>query len=430
MHVLSPIRRRLKAESGQILVWIAVSAVALLAMVGFVVDVGHVFNAHRELQASADAAALAGAQDLPNTGLATASAMQFSSSAGQKNAHPDLPGVTTTVTPKCFTSTGLPCNPVNGIVVNESASVPTFFLKVIGINSIPISARSSASMKGGAALPLDVMIVVDRTGSMCQPCSKITNARDGVLAFLSAMRPSVDKIGLTILPPSTSVANRCQSGPSSNANYDNASYPYVVVNLASDFRLNDSAPLNPASNLVQTVNCLKTNGGTAYADALDKAQAAIDAQGRADAQDVIIFFTDGEANYGPWYHGNTSNYRKQPCGQAIASANSFKSRAFKPTWIYTIGYDTDTSVRCKGWKSSGSQGGNNCNVGQGTQFPCDEQPRQDRVQHAPADGEHDRRAAEVLLPADERRSHHDLRARCAGPHAGPPRRRQHAVGVL
>lgn len=374
MNLLSSVRRRARAETGQVLVWIAVSSIALLAMVGFVIDVGHLFNAHRELQASADAAALAGAQDLPNASLATTTALSFSSSPGKKNTHPDLANVTTTVTPKCFTSTGLPCNPSNGIVVKESASVPMFFLKVIGINSIGISARSSASMKGGAALPLDVMIVLDRTGSMCQPCSKITNARNGVLAFLGAMRPSVDKIGLTVLPPSTSVGNRCTTPPSSNANYDNSSYPYTVVSLGSDFRTSDSSPLNPASDLVQTVNCIKTNGGTAYATALDKAQAAIDAQGRADAQDVIIFFTDGEANYGPWYYGNTSNYRKTPCAQAIASANSFKSRAFKPTWIYTIGYDTDTTVRCKGWKSSGSQNGNSCNVGQGTQFPCDESP--------------------------------------------------------
>jgi Flp pilus assembly protein TadG len=374
MRFFPTIRRRTRRESGQVLVWIAVSAVALLAMVGFVVDVGHLFNAHRVLQASADAAALAGAQDLPNTTTATNTAIAFSSSNGQKNVHPDLTNVTTTVTPKCFTSTGLPCNPANGIVVQESANVPTFFLKVIGINSFSISARGTASAKGGEAIPLDIMIVLDRTGSMCQPCSKISNAKAGVLAFLSAMRPSSDKIGLAVLPPATSVAQRCNTPPSTNANYDTSTYPYVIVPLSSDFRLNDSAPLNNASNLVQTVNCVQTNGGTAYTTALDQAQAALDAQGRPDAQDVIIFFTDGEANYGPWYYGNNSAYRKQPCHSAISSANTFKGRAFKPTWIYTIGYDTDQTVRCMGYKSTGTQGGQSCAVNQGKQFPCDEQP--------------------------------------------------------
>ncbi len=149
--VHSRLKRRVRHEAGQVLVWIVVGVVSFLALVGFVIDVGHVFNAHRELQASADAAALAGAQDLPDVSLATSRAMEYSSSAGKKNEHPDLAGVTTTVTPKCFSSTELPCNPANGIVVKESADVPTFFLKVIGVNSFSISAKSTASMKGGAA---------------------------------------------------------------------------------------------------------------------------------------------------------------------------------------------------------------------------------------------------------------------------------------
>jgi hypothetical protein len=242
---------------------------------------------------------------------------------------------------------------------------------VIGINSFDISAKSTASMKGGAALPMDVVIILDRTGSMCQPCSKIDNAQEGILSFLSAMRPSVDKIGLVVFQPATSMGNRCATPPSNNANFDNASYPYTVVNLTNDFRTSDSSPLNPSSTLVTTVNCIKTGGSTAYATAIDKAQAQLAAQGRADAQDVIIFFTDGEANYGPWYYGNSSSYRRQPCGQAIQSAAWAKSAG---TWMYTIGYDTDSSVRCLGWKSTGSQGGTNCNRGAGQQFVCNEVP--------------------------------------------------------
>jgi Flp pilus assembly protein TadG len=363
--------RRVRHEAGQVLVWIVVGAIAFLAMVGFVIDVGHVFNAHRELQASADAAALAAAQDLPDVSMATARAIEFSSSPGQKNVHPDLDNVTTEVTPKCFSSTGLPCNPANGIVVRESANVPTFFLRVIGVDSFDISARSTASMKGGAALPMDVVIILDRTGSMCQPCSKIANAKEGILAFLSAMRPSVDYIGLNVFQPATSVGTRCNTPPSNNANFDDDDNPYTVVDLTNDFRTSDSSPLNPSSVLVQTVNCIRTNGSTAYAASIDHAQAQLNAQGRADAQDVIIFFTDGEANYGPWYYGNSSPYRRQPCGQAIASADAAKAAG---TWVYTIGYDTDSSVRCLGWKATGSQGGTSCNRGAGQQFVCNEVP--------------------------------------------------------
>src|ERR1700736_5422389 len=159
------VSRRLRDESGQVLILFAIAAVALLAMAGFVIDVGHAYNAKRQLQASVDAAALAGAQDLPDTVAATNSAQQYSSSPGHKNQHSGLPSVTTTVTPKCFTSLALPCNPANGIVVKETATVSTSFLGVIGIHSLDISATGTASMKGGAPIPLDIMIVADRTGS-------------------------------------------------------------------------------------------------------------------------------------------------------------------------------------------------------------------------------------------------------------------------
>jgi Flp pilus assembly protein TadG len=358
-------------ESGQALVWMAVSSVALIAVVALAVDVGHIFNAQRELQASADAAALAGAQDLPNAGTATATAQNFSSSPGKKNAHPDLPNVSTTVTTKCLTGKGIPCNPVNTIVVQEQATVPMFFAKVLGINSVTIKAKSTASMSGGTPYPLDVMIVLDRTGSMSEDCSagtdKMNCAKQGVLAFLGAMRPSVDKIGLAVLPPATSVGSRCNTAQ--NTYYDNSGYPYVIVPLSNDFRTSDSGPLNPSSNLVSTVNCLKAGGITAYAKAIDKAQAELAATGRPDAQDVIIFFTDGEANYGPWYLGTSSNYLRKPCQQAITSANTAKSAG---TWVYTIAYATPSTFRCYGWKSSGSQGGYSCNTSAANQFRCDE----------------------------------------------------------
>ena len=368
--VHSKLKRRVRHEAGQVLVWIVVGVVSFLALVGFVIDVGHVFNAHRELQASADAAALAGAQDLPDVSLATSRAMEYSSSAGKKNEHPDLAGVTTTVTPKCFSSTQLPCNPANGIVVKESADVPTFFLKVIGVNSFSISAKSTASMKGGAQLPMDVAIVLDRTGSMCQPCTKMQNARDGIHAFLSAMRPTVDKIGLVIFQPATSIANRCGYSPSNNSNYDDSTYPYAVVNLTNDFRLSDNSPLNPNSNLVQTVDCIQTGGSTAYATAIDEAQALLNAQGRPNAQDVIIFFTDGEANYGPWYYGNNSPYRKTPCAQAISSATCREGHGH-------MGLHHRLRHRprhpLQGLQVIGSQGGQSCAQNKGKQFPCDEQ---------------------------------------------------------
>ena len=74
---------------------------------------------------------------------------------------------------------------------------------------------------------------------------------------------------------------------------------------------------------------MKAGGTTAYATAIDKAQAVLAANHDPNAQDAIIFFTDGEATYGPCVDtspndsicdNNASTYRSRPCYQGTQSA--------------------------------------------------------------------------------------------------------------
>ena len=60
-------RRKFKDESGQVLVFAIIAMVVLIGLTGFALDVGHAYLVQRQLQASTDAAALAGALDLPDT---------------------------------------------------------------------------------------------------------------------------------------------------------------------------------------------------------------------------------------------------------------------------------------------------------------------------------------------------------------------------
>ena len=71
-----------------------------------------------------------------------------------------------------------------------------------------------------------------------------------------------------------------------------------------------------SSDLISTLNCVQAGGQTAYANALDAAQAELDANGRPGVQKVIIFLSDGAANTGPGYLPATSPYRTQPCHTA------------------------------------------------------------------------------------------------------------------
>ena len=56
---------KFREERGQAMVIVALSLVVLLGATALSVDVGMQFNTKAKLQAAADAAALAGAQDLP-----------------------------------------------------------------------------------------------------------------------------------------------------------------------------------------------------------------------------------------------------------------------------------------------------------------------------------------------------------------------------
>lgn len=133
-------------QQGQVAVLAAVSLAVLLGCAALVIDVGYAFYVKRSLQASADAAALAGAQELP-AGEAIDVAKLYSGKPGGKNARANLPTVTTGVELICLE--GSPCDPVNAVEVTETAEVPTKFARILGFDSFSVSARAVAKALGG-----------------------------------------------------------------------------------------------------------------------------------------------------------------------------------------------------------------------------------------------------------------------------------------
>jgi Putative Flp pilus-assembly TadE/G-like/von Willebrand factor type A domain len=329
---------RARDERGQVIVLVAISIVALIGLVGLAIDVGYAYYSQRSLQASADAAALAGASALPNPGAAAAVANSYSGSDGAKNSRSNVPGVTTSVTTKCV-SLAPRCAPANAIVVSQTANVPTIFARVLGIDSFTVHARATACWPCSTK-PLDIMLVLDRTGSMCQDpngnpdpaCTDINNARAGMETFLGFLDPKLDRVGFDVFPPAKTAGQACDA-PSA-ATYDLKSAAYVVVPLSQDYSVNGW--VDPTSPLVATIDCQQAGGRTSYATAIEKAQAELDAHGRPGARDVIIMLSDGAANIGPSYYPAGSPYRTQPCHQGVTSAAASDARG---TVIYTIGYD-------------------------------------------------------------------------------------------
>jgi Flp pilus assembly protein TadG len=124
----------------------------LLLFAALVLDVGHAFQLRRHLQASAAAAALAAAQQLPDMASATSVANNYSASAGGHNENPNLPAVTTEVT--------FP-NPVGAKVrVTESATARVFFAGIIpdwaGFDVSATAVASKSSTVAGTPLAVYV----------------------------------------------------------------------------------------------------------------------------------------------------------------------------------------------------------------------------------------------------------------------------------
>jgi hypothetical protein len=118
-------------ERGQAVVLSVLALVALLGMSALVLDVGNWFRTQRRLQATADAAALAGAQELPNPGLATSRALDYAKDNGG-----DVLGTDITVT-STF-------NPNDTISVKAAKTEDGIFSKVLGIDTANIDASAKA----------------------------------------------------------------------------------------------------------------------------------------------------------------------------------------------------------------------------------------------------------------------------------------------
>ncbi|HEY3628852.1 MAG TPA: pilus assembly protein TadG-related protein [Terracidiphilus sp.] len=369
--------RRLRDEKGAALVYVALMMTILVGFAGLAIDTGQLFYCHRELQAATDAAALAGAEDLPNA-TAITTAASFSAMHGMKNANANLgtvqmvSGYPKAVCLTTLTNMGMSCVApmnANAMQVQQTAAIRPFFMGVVGISTLNITASATASMQGSAAVPYNVAIVLDATASMASTDSKCSNltrlecAKRGVQTLLGKLYActssyatcptdgtnSVDRVSLFTYPnitvgtqnkeycaasgaPNIPVYSFPVAGASSYAPSGSTTATYQVVNWTNDFRTSDTTSgtttLNSASNFIKAVNGNTKFGGsgsscggmqdpggqgTFFAGAIYAAQSALVAEQalHPDSQNALIVLSDGDANSKyyttPKQHGNSSS---------------------------------------------------------------------------------------------------------------------------
>ncbi len=142
MHTLDPGRTRrsvgslLTEEHGQSLVIMSLFMTVFIGMLGIVLDLGRGYISYREMQVAADAAAIAGARALADgfgESFVTTRAQELLAANG---ADTDLSIVTVT--------------DGSQVTVEAKAEVETVFAKILGLDSISVSAEAKA-LYGAAA---------------------------------------------------------------------------------------------------------------------------------------------------------------------------------------------------------------------------------------------------------------------------------------
>jgi Putative Flp pilus-assembly TadE/G-like len=147
-----------KSESGQAVVLMTLSLVVLLGMAALVLDVGNWFHTKRRLQGTADAAALAGAQELPDDpSAAQTMAMSYANQNGG-----DVAGANIVVS-----STVLPNDTIS---VRARKTDPGFFSKIFGIAGADIDARAKARVGPPAQAKYVAPMVVYCGHDLIQNC--------------------------------------------------------------------------------------------------------------------------------------------------------------------------------------------------------------------------------------------------------------------
>jgi hypothetical protein len=198
----SRISRFIKDDRGQVLPMMAALLVATVAAASLSIDLGRCYVGNQELQASTNAAALAGASVLPGATAATTAA-SYSSLTGDNNTVGNLSTVTMpTGYPKLLclttlTNQGIPCAApanANAIQVKQQTTVPLFFARFFGKSSLTLTATATAGERGAGNTPHNVAIILDATlsqNSTDDDCgaTEMTCEVNGVQTLLAELDP-------------------------------------------------------------------------------------------------------------------------------------------------------------------------------------------------------------------------------------------------
>ena len=197
---------------------------------------------------------------------------------------------------------------------------------------VALSAMSSTSSTTQTEpIPLDVVMVLDASGSMSDPMGRtdatkrIDALKKAVLNFIGStadknaqISDADKKIRLSIVKFAGKTSDKI-----GNDTYRDSGYTYNYSQIMQGLTV---CAGTGAQQLTAAVNSIDPAGATRADYGLERAQAAL-TKARSNAKKVVIFFTDGSPT-------SSSGFESEVASLAIETAKDIKA---KGTEVYTVG---------------------------------------------------------------------------------------------
>lgn len=167
-----------------------------------------------------------------------------------------------------------------------------------------LSSTSNLKEMVKTSQPLDIVLVLDTSGSMSG--SKMTNLKNAANSFIDAT--AENNRGLEQDQQTRLAIVQFASGADTQQQLN-----YVTDQNAQQYK--------------NTINLFSASGATYAEEGLQQAQNVLDQNGRADVQQIVIFFTDGEPNH-------SNGFDNEVAAEAVNTAYEMKQGG---TIIYAIG---------------------------------------------------------------------------------------------
>lgn len=206
---------------------------------------------------------------------------------------------------------------------------------------VGLSALSStAKIMGQTTVPLDIVLVLDVSGSMDDQ-GKMTTLKNAVNNFIDKSaeenenKPANKQNRISLVKFSGNKTDK-----EGDETYRSGGFTFNYTQIVSNYK---AYTRGNKSELKNKVNALKPAGATAADYAMDHAKTLVDrskadetaSSDRKNVKRIVIFFTDGEPNH-------NSGFDDDVADDAIKAAKTIKEDAS----IYTIGVfnDADASI--------------------------------------------------------------------------------------